>query len=188
MAIFSSNNANFIQHISVIIEFIGLLLTFIEVFKPKSADKIEEKIDNTYLQTAFSIRKTFNNIRHWLEDIINPAIVVISTIVALILTIIIGNYLENYEAFRFPLGLLQLYLVGYLIMVMFNPKSIFRFIWKAIQIFLYAIFLLPLGVLRTCIYSLNKVTNGRAIGGIGVNLALFGFLCELFQIIIIYSN
>lgn len=50
MGFFNNVAANFVQHISIFLEGVGLFLTYVEVKRPDRADQIEKSIDIAYMK------------------------------------------------------------------------------------------------------------------------------------------
>lgn len=165
---FNEQWADKIQLVSIWLETLGLALVVIELFKSQWADKIEDAIDKTEQRTRVWFGKLGLALPYSVET-------------------------EKRTGLHSGFGLrwiVTLYFVGqtvWYITDMVKGETLDQidtviFLFGAAVATLTIAYYLLKG-LHSCIHFLNKLTNGHALGSIGLLLAILGFLGEVYQVI-----
>lgn len=188
---FNDRIAGYVQYVSIIIEALGLILTYLEVMHPNKADSLEHLIDH---------------IENFLKNLLkkdSPALLSKKeTKAAYIIGILIGSILIlvqfiiaiSIQFFFWEIGSMMfepLNWVNVIILIAFIVISILLSFYLAHVIVLHVflnVFQLFMQALQKLIVILNHTTKGRALGGIGILLAFGGFIGELYQILTIYYS
>lgn len=176
MPFFQEDAANVVQLISLPLEVIGCSFAFIEVFTPKTADRIENWFDHT--------QKEIKAIVEWAqgktpeED--EPKMNLWVRIEHASLTVRILFY-----SLLFLLGPFAILSV---IAIIFSPIATGLGLALIIAIFIFTTLVITwmLGLFGKTIALFNRITNGYALGAIGVILASIGVLGEVYQVLTIF--
>ncbi len=151
--------ADRVQLVALPLEVVGFTLVAIEVFKPRVADSIESFIDKLSCIT-FPPKDSFGiKVHLWVTASL--------TILLLIMLSMLRLSISWLSADVTPLS------VGKVILMCF-----------AFGIFLdFVVVRLITRTLSGICKTLNYITDGSALGSIGIIIAFFGVLCEVYQFI-----
>lgn len=195
---FNENLANNIQCISLPLEAIGFILTMIEVLKPELADSIELSIDKYRFPNVYQLKsvkflirfhekkkKVLRNYYYLIRQfLLLLYLIYFIYLFQLVLTCHEGVLYDsattktNYVALK----LIYLYLFTFAISVI----SIVYMSHHALDIFVHSMALIS-EISLSIIKFLNKISNGRAIGTLGLLIAFLGVIGEYYQIFSIHK-
>lgn len=193
MPFFDEHIATIVQLISAPLEIVGFGLAFIQIKSPDMADSIETHIQKAIPWAAHGLRKLGLRILLKLEGLLdNEPLMIFILIVGslgflcfglLVVIVIYGFIVElifpvyrydpNVDWLLYPLGaIIVLGMIGYGISWVILLLSLAL---QTVSIFVNLIF-----------NGLNDYTNGKALGAIGLILAMTGVLGEIYQVCVIF--
>ena len=182
MGFFSEVAANYVQHISVLLEGTGLFLAYTEAMHPKKADSIEAFIYRIGLglKASFIGERTEDIDFYKFYRIVSKILSVIYFISFASIIIFITIHSKGidlqiyYQLMKENPGKATWYTLKW-------PLIVFMlfFVWLAIY-FHWDTWLMNL------IDMLNQWTDGRALGAFGFILAILGFCGEIYQLLTLH--
>lgn len=158
MEFFNELWANRLQYWTIWFEVVGFSLTFIEVLKPELADRIEARIDELS-QHRLAVEPLGA-----LDGCLG-----LFGIILMSLVLLVGLLMTNSKS-EFEVG------DGFIIIIVMIP---------IIGSLTYILLIRVLGVI---INKLNAISNGHALGTLGLIIALIGLLGEAYQYITMVSQ
>ncbi|MEM1406298.1 MAG: hypothetical protein AAGG59_05945 [Bacteroidota bacterium] len=145
MTFFNDNAANFIQHISLLLEMLGFFLTYVELFKKEWVIAFESRVKKVHEKVSLKKRARLGFIKF-------------TTLAAPLLILVIARP----ESFTIQI------IIGAIILGL---------------IYFYDFVVVSMTLL---IDFLNRLTNGRVAGSVGLLLVSLGMLGEVYQVLNIY--
>lgn len=154
-AFFNEIWADRLQYITIWLEVVGFILTFIEVLFPKFADEIEKTIDD--MSAVFDNLSDTVKLWGWIGYFFLPILLVVGLIIGLIFQSLSGTLPKLYPKLYAILGALLITIVVLSVVLLKSASMLIRL--------------------------LNRLSNGRALGSLGLILAFLGVLGEAYQYI-----
>lgn len=165
MDFFNNDTANSVQLISMPIESIGFMLTFIEVIKPDIADKIENFIDRAEIQSLSLYKKHLNKLGAFLQN----GKLILAMMIFAVAWLAVGIYRTIYD--------LSFEQISQIFWIVSFPLIVLSFV------LVYGILV---SSLNSLIKFLNTFSNGKALGSIGLILAFLGLCGEIYQVLTLF--
>jgi hypothetical protein len=191
---FNNKIADNIQITSVFLESIGLMLTIIELFKPQTANRIEDFIDETGINAQVRFNKNVQLIGKSLWKVSFPPMFILWRL-GLIGIIFFGCFLLDLNI------IIQIVLIVPIIIsiilsidfILLIENFFTKFVFAILFIFFSPIIIIVFYFLSKVIEFLNRLTSkggkdGKALGSIGLILSVVGIIGSLYQTLTIFIN
>ena len=155
--------------ISIAVEFSGFTLTYLELFRPQLADRVEDFIDSTY--------DTLKKVVASLFVLVKDVDLIVGHIFALICFIgtAVFYYYYDGEAVKF------IFLIDIVFVPLVLLAILFTYYINLLKFYFALIAILPVFGLHKLIEFLNYMSGGRAIGSMGFIFATIGLIIETYQ-------
>jgi len=190
---FNSCIADKLQIISLPLELVGLCLAIIEIYFPKIRSLIEETIKTISKLKNYKVVYKYLRRRHWIKEhggtvtIPGGCVAALGFIIALLPAfalfgdVIDAKWMMNLDGLLRMILQILFFLITIVIWIVLG-----YIVWFLISYPIFIVFYFPFWILFIVFgriaQQLDKITNGKSIGAMGLVLASLGVLGEIYQV------